>query len=59
MGVALPRAFSPPENRTAREVAGFIDPYNNQRRHSSCEMITPVAYEQALADTADQATQAA
>jgi transposase InsO family protein len=36
------------------EVAGFIDRYNHQRRHSSCEMKPPVAYEQVLADRADQ-----
>jgi len=37
-----------------REVAGFIDRYNHQRRHSSCEMKPPVVYEQILADRAAQ-----
>lgn len=32
------------------EVARFIDRYNHQRRHSSCEMKPPVVYEQVLAD---------
>jgi transposase InsO family protein len=36
------------------EVAGFIDRYNHQRRHSSCEMKPPVIYEQILADRAAQ-----
>jgi transposase InsO family protein len=35
-----------------RQVARFIDAYNNRRRHSSCEMLPPVAYEQVLADRA-------
>ena len=36
------------------EVAGFIDRYNHQRRHSSCEMKPPVVYEQILTDRAAQ-----
>jgi transposase InsO family protein len=35
-----------------QEVARFIDRYNHQRRHSSCEMLPPVAYEAVLADRA-------
>jgi transposase InsO family protein len=35
-----------------RAVAEFIDAYNHQRRHSSCEMKPPVVYEQVLADRA-------
>jgi transposase InsO family protein len=31
-----------------RAVARFIDAYNHRRRHSSCEMLPPVAYEQLL-----------
>jgi transposase InsO family protein len=31
------------------EVARFIDAYNHRRRHSSCEMLPPVAYEALLA----------
>ncbi len=35
-----------------RAVARFIDAYNTRRRHSSCEMLAPVAYEKALAERA-------
>jgi len=42
-----------------RAVAVFIDGYNNRRRHSSCEMIPPVAYEQVLADRQDKTNRAA
>jgi putative transposase len=35
-----------------RSVARFIDAYNHRRRHSSCEMLPPVAYEQILAERA-------
>ena len=35
-----------------REVAEFIDAYNHRRRHSSCEMMPPVAYEQVLTERA-------
>jgi len=41
------------------EVAAFIDRYNHQRRHSSCEMKPPVVYEQILADKARKGDQAA
>ena len=37
-----------------REVAEFIDRYNHRRRHSSCKMKPPVAYEQILTDRAAQ-----
>ena len=33
-------------------VARFIDNYNHRRRHSSCEMLSPVAYEALLAQRA-------
>ena len=33
-----------------QEVAQFIDRYNQRRRHSACEMLPPVVYEQILAD---------
>jgi transposase InsO family protein len=36
------------------EVAAFIDNYNHRRRHSSCEMKSPVVYEQILADRTEQ-----
>ncbi len=35
-----------------RAVARFIDAYNHRRRHSSCEMMPPVAYEQLLDERA-------
>ena len=48
------------KTQARRQVAGFIDRYNNRRRHSTCEMMAPVAYEQALADRkTDQAMRAA
>jgi transposase InsO family protein len=37
------------KDHARREVAAFIDNYNHRRRHSSCEMMAPVAYEQVLA----------
>ena len=41
-----------------RAVARFIDAYNHRRRHSSCEMMPPVAYEQLLDErAADKAQQ--
>jgi transposase InsO family protein len=46
------------KDEARREVARFVDAYNHRRRHSSCEMLSPVAYEQVLAEraagTADQ-----
>ena len=37
------------KDQARREVATFIDCYNQRRRHSSAEMMSPVAYEQLLA----------
>ena len=46
------------KDQARREVAAFIDRYNHQRRHSTCEMLAPVAYEHVLANrTAEQARQ--
>jgi putative transposase len=39
------------KDHARREVARFIDTYNHLRRHSSCDMLSPVAYEQLLAQT--------
>ena len=51
----LSRRYFGTKEQARREVAGFIDRYNNRRRHSTCEMKPPVAFEQILADrTADQ-----
>jgi putative transposase len=38
------------KDQARRAVARFIDAYNHRRRHSSCEMMPPVAYEQVLAN---------
>jgi transposase InsO family protein len=38
-----------------RAVAGYIDRYNRTRRHSSCDMRSPIQYEAALAEQAAQA----
>lgn len=38
-----------------REVARFIDWYNQARKHSTCGMSSPVAYEALLAKKADAA----
>jgi len=45
------RPFATKE-QARREVAGFIDRYNHRRRHSSAEMLPPVAYEAVLAERA-------
>jgi len=46
------------KDQARRDIARFIDAYNHRRRHSSCEMLAPVAYEAVLAaratDTAPQ-----
>ena len=40
------------KDQARRAVVRFVDVYNTRRRHSSCEMLPPVAYEQLLADRA-------
>jgi putative transposase len=45
------------KDQARREVARFIDAYNHRRRHSSCEMLPPVAYEQLLAHRAAEAAE--
>jgi transposase InsO family protein len=42
-----------------QEVAAFIDRYNRVRRHSSCEMHSPVDYEAILAERQAEAEEAA
>jgi putative transposase len=37
------------KDHARREVARFIDTYNHYRRHSSCEMLSPIAYEAMIA----------
>lgn len=39
-----------------RAVAHYIDTYNTTRRHSSCQMLSPVAYEAMLVEQAARAT---
>jgi putative transposase len=41
------------KDQARRHVARFVDVSNHRRRHSSCEMLPPVAYEQLLAELAD------
>ena len=45
------------KDEARRRVARFIDNYNHRRRHSSCEMKSPVAYEALLAERAAQAAE--
>jgi transposase InsO family protein len=47
------------KDQARRAIARFIDAYNHRRRHSSCEMLPPVAYEALLAERAAEHDQAA
>ncbi len=54
----LSRRVFETKDQARREVARFVDAYNHRRRHSSCEMLAPVAFEAVLADrAADKARQ--
>lgn len=44
----LSRRHFATKDQARREVAAFIDNYNHRRRHSSCEMMPPIVYEQVL-----------
>ena len=55
----LSRRYFGTKEQARREVAGFIDRYNNRRRHSTCEMKSPVAFEEVLAVRAAQRAEAA
>jgi putative transposase len=46
----LSRRHFATKDQARREVATFVDAYNHQRRHSSCEMLPPVAYERVLVE---------
>jgi putative transposase len=46
----LSRRHFATKDQARRQVARFIDAYNHRRRHSSCEMLPPVAYEALLAE---------
>jgi putative transposase len=48
----LSRTHFATKDQARREVARFIDAYNHRRRHSSCEMLPPVAFEGVLAERA-------
>lgn len=48
----LSRTHFATKDQARRAVARFIDAYNHRRRHSSCEMLPPVAYEAVLAERA-------
>jgi transposase InsO family protein len=51
----LSRRHFATKEQARRQVAQFIDVYNHRRRHSSCEMLSPVAYEALLAQRATEA----
>ena len=51
----LSRRHFATKDQARREVAAYIDNYNHRRRHSSCEMMPPVAYEQILHERAAEA----
>jgi putative transposase len=51
----LSRKHFATKDQARQEVARFIDTYNHRRRHSSCEMLPPVAYEALLAQRAADA----
>ena len=46
----LSRRHFATKDQAGREVAAYIDAYNHQRRHSSAEMMPPVAYERLLVE---------
>ena len=49
-----PRCFAT-KAEARREVARFIDWYNCERKHSTCEMLSPIDYEAMLTENADAA----
>jgi putative transposase len=51
----LSRRHFATKDQARREIARFVDAYNHRRRHSSCEIARPVAYEQVLAERAAEA----
>jgi transposase InsO family protein len=55
----LARRHFATKDQARGEVAGFIDRNNHRRRHSTCEMLPPVAYEHVLADRAATKNRAA
>jgi putative transposase len=55
----LSRRHFATKNQAREEVAAFIDRYNHRRRHSTCAMLPPVAYEHVLVDRAARKERAA
>ena len=55
----LSRRHFATKNQARREVAAFIDRYNRVRRHSTCEMRSPVDYEELLTARARTEAEAA
>jgi putative transposase len=53
----LSRRHFATKDQARRQVARFIDAYSHRRRHSSCEMLPPVAYEALLAERTAAAAQ--
>jgi len=53
----LSRRHFATKDQARRQVAAYIDNYNHRRRHSSCEMMPPVAYEQILTERAAEQAQ--
>ena len=51
----LSRRHFATKDQALREIARFVDNYNHRRRHSTCEMLPPVAYEALLTQRADEA----
>ena len=49
VGTVPSNATSRPSRTARREVARFIDWYNRIRRHSACEMKSPIEFEAILA----------
>jgi transposase InsO family protein len=51
----LSRQRFPSKADARKAVARFIDSYNTTRRHSRCEMLSPIAYEALLTEKAQAA----
>jgi len=54
----LSRKHFATKDQARHEIARFVDAYNHRRRHSSCEMLPPVAYEAVLAERAAEQARA-
>jgi transposase InsO family protein len=45
----------PQKPRLDGEAARFVDWYNRERKHSTCEMLSPIDYEAIIAEKVDAA----